>query len=76
MRTSTLLCMAGMDAAGSSGSRSGRELRQLGYEYDVYEKPPKPRPKALASRDAAINALFARAHGRAPGGQHGARAMH
>jgi N-acetylneuraminic acid mutarotase len=55
---------------------AGDRTAQLGYEYDVYEKPPKPRAKASASRDAAINALFARAHGHAPGSQHGTHAMH
>jgi hypothetical protein len=69
----------------SYGDRSGKRVdrmvseakrtAQMGYEYDVYEKPPKPRPKAfLGSRDAAINALFARAHGRAADGEHGAHA--
>jgi hypothetical protein len=55
---------------------AGDRTAQLGYEYDVYEKPPKPRARASASRDAAINALFARAHGHAPGSQHGTHAMH
>jgi N-acetylneuraminic acid mutarotase len=64
------------------GDRSGKRvdlavgsadrIAQLGYAYDAYEKPPRPRPKASASRDAAardsaISVLFARAHGGAHG---------
>ena len=63
------------------GDRSGRRVdlpvsagdrtAQLGYEYDSYEKPLQPRPRAssdAASRDAAIKVLYDRVHG----GPHGA----
>jgi hypothetical protein len=60
MRTSTPLCIAGWMLL-------ARAVAAQDVNYGS-----SPRPKALASRDAAINALFARAHG----GQHGAHAMH
>jgi N-acetylneuraminic acid mutarotase len=70
------------------GDRSGKAVylpvsatnrtAQMGYEYDSYEKPPKPRAlnaSQAAAREAAIDSLFAVAHGRAHGGQHGSHAM-
>ena len=66
------------------GDRSGKRVdlpvsaadrtAQLGYEYDGYEKPPKPKTLTAgdaAARDAAINSL-ARAHGRDHGRARGA----
>jgi N-acetylneuraminic acid mutarotase len=70
------------------GDRSGKAVylpvsetdrtAQLGYEYDAYEKAPKPQvlnASQAAAREAAMDSLFAVAHGRAHGGQHGSHAM-
>jgi hypothetical protein len=48
---------------------------QLGYEYDAYEKPP--RPKTLSAEEAAErDRVYKTLHERALGGPHGAgRAM-
>jgi hypothetical protein len=49
---------------------------QMGYEYDSYEKPPKPKvlnASRAAAREAAMDSLFAVAHGRAHVGQHAMR---
>jgi hypothetical protein len=64
----------------SYGDRSGKAVKlpvrlanrvaQMGYEYDVYEKAPKPRAKTVASAaiDSTIRALYlAAGHG---GGAH------
>jgi N-acetylneuraminic acid mutarotase len=64
----------------SYGDRSGKRADrlvseaqrtgQMGYEYDSYELPPKPRAKTVASAamDSTIQALYERAgHGGTPG---------
>jgi N-acetylneuraminic acid mutarotase len=63
----------------SYGDRSGKRVdlpvsmttrtAQMGYGYDSYEKPPRPRTRtsASASREAAMKALYDRAHGGARG---------
>ena len=53
---------------------AGDRTAQLGYEYDVYEKPPKPKsasPKALASREATLQEMYHSAHGGPHGAHHG-----
>ena len=70
------------------GDRSGKRVdlpvsatdrtAQLGYGYDSYEKAPKPQrltSSEAAAREAAMDSLFAVAHGRAHGGRHGSHAM-
>jgi N-acetylneuraminic acid mutarotase len=60
---------------------AGNRTADLGYEYDSYEEPPRPRPlstEETSARDAAIQALYDRPHGgphRAHGGQQVAHTM-
>jgi hypothetical protein len=45
---------------------AGNRTANLGYEYDSYEEPPRPRPlstEEASAGDAAIQALYDRAHG-------------
>jgi Common central domain of tyrosinase/Kelch motif len=54
--------------------RSGDRAAQLGYEYDSYEKPPKPATlsaEEAAERDRVYHALHERALGGSRGGPHG-----
>ena len=56
----------------SYGDRSGKRVdlpvsmtnrtAQMGYGYDSYEKAPKARPQASASKAAAMRSLYDRAH--------------
>jgi len=41
---------------------AGDRVAQLGYEYDAYEKPPRPHlsTKEAAVRDATLKSLYAR----------------
>jgi hypothetical protein len=64
----------------SYGDRSGKRVElqvsaadrtaRLGYEYDSYERPPRPQrisARDAATRDAVLKALHARILGRAQG---------
>jgi N-acetylneuraminic acid mutarotase len=70
------------------GDRSGKAVylpvsatdrtAQMGYEYDSYEKAPKPKvlnASQAAAREAAMDSLFAVAHGRDHGRARGATPM-
>lgn len=61
-----------MDLPVSAADRTVR----LGYEYDSYEKPPRPEQRLsaaeAAARDAAIKALHDRVLGHAHGAARGA----
>jgi peroxiredoxin/N-acetylneuraminic acid mutarotase len=55
---------------------AGDRVAQLGYEYDAYELPPKPRVSAqeAAVRDATIKSLYARQCG-GPHGRDGGKGV-
>ena len=71
-------------ASSAYGDRSGKHVdlpvsatnrtAQMGYEYDSYEKPPKPETltaSEAAAREAALDSLMAVVHGPAQGSSHG-----